>query len=382
MINIKINSNIEKLYDKYELYLNKQIGKGSYSTVYLGKVIEPKIINEHKLLNDIVAIKKIKIDNIDSRSFKLINDEVNIMRKIINCSKSCPNIIKCYDIIEEYDYIYLILEYCEDGDLGQIIGKPIKENIVKYYFSQLVNALYFLYDNNIIHRDIKPKNILLKNNKRDIVLCDFGFARVKNTIKKITTICGSPLYMAPELLEAKGYSEIVDVWAIGMILYEMIYGQHPYNECKDINDLKEFSKKDIQIPPENNFNKDTSLDCIDLMKKMLNKEELSRINLKTLFNHPWIKDTINVDFVPFNKIYKLNDDNDNDDEENDSDNEHVNRKKSSFSESEDSFSESIDNNGDDDMIIGNFEKFELESNSPKPSPKIGHKYSRSISFRN
>jgi hypothetical protein len=119
------------------------------------------------------------------------------------------------------------------------------------------------------------------------------------------------------------------------------------------------------------------------MKKMLNKEELSRISLKTLFNHPWIKDTINVDFVPFNKIYKLNDDN-NDDEINDSPDEQVNRKKSSFSESEDSFNESIDDNdnGDDDMIIGNFEKFELESNSPKPSPKLGHKYNRSISFRN
>ncbi len=386
MINIKINTNIEKLYDKYEVYLNKPIGSGSYSTVYLGKIIDPEIMKTHNLSNDTIAIKKIKINNIDSRSFKLINDEVNIMQKLIKCGKTCPNIIKCYDILEEYDYIYLILEYCEDGDLSQIIGKPIKETIVKYYFSQLVNALYFLYDNNIIHRDIKPKNILLKNNKKDIVLCDFGFARIKNSIKKITTICGSPLYMAPELLEAKGYSEIVDVWAIGMILYEMIYGEHPYNECRDISDLKEFSKKDITIPPENNLNKNISSECLDLMKKMLNKEELSRINLKTLFSHSWIKDSINISFVPFNKIYKMDNDSNNEISDCESDDYKPPRRSRTFSESS---NESIDNNDndndndndDDDILIGNIGKFELGSDSPKPQPKSNHKYSRSISFQ-
>ena len=316
-MNIKISNQTQKLYDKYEIYLNRIIGSGSYSNVYLGRILDKKIMEENSLTSDIVAIKKIKMENIDQKSFKLINDEINIMQKIKNCKIKCPNIINCFDIFEEFDFIYLVLEYCDNGDLSKIIGKPIKEQIVKYYFSQIINALYFLCENNIIHRDIKPKNILLKNNKKDLVLCDFGFARIKSSsMQRVNTICGSPLYMAPELLEEKSYTEIVDIWAIGMILYEMIYGEHPYNKCKDLEDLKEFSKKDIMIPPKNNFNKDVSNDCIDLMQRMLNKEEKDRITLSNLFKHPWIKDTLKINYkIINNTIKEESDESDNSDSE-------------------------------------------------------------------
>jgi len=178
------------------------------------------------------------------------------------------------------------MEYCENGDISRIIGKPIKESIVKYYFRQLINALVFLYENKIIHRDIKPKNILLKNNKKELVLCDFGFARIKSKLERINTICGSPLYMAPELLDKKSYTEGVDIWAIGMILYEMLYGEHPYKNCSDLTDLKEFSKKEITIPPHGTINY-ISDECLDLLKKMLNKEEKLRINLEDIARHIW-----------------------------------------------------------------------------------------------
>jgi serine/threonine-protein kinase ULK/ATG1 len=305
MMNIKILNQTQKLYDKYEIYLNRIIGSGSYSNVYLGRILDKKIIEENNLTSEMVAIKKIKMENIDQKSFKLINDEINIMQKIKNYKIKCPNIIKCFDIFEEFDFIYLVLEYCDNGDLSKIIGKPIREQIVKYYFSQIITALYFLCENNIIHRDIKPKNILLKNNKKDLILCDFGFARFKSSsMQRVNTICGSPLYMAPELLEEKSYTEIVDIWAIGMILYEMIYGEHPYHKCKDLEDLKEFSKKDIMIPPKNNSNKDISNDCIDLMQKMLNKEEKDRITLNNLFNHAWIKDTLKINYKLINNTIK------------------------------------------------------------------------------
>ncbi len=281
-MNIKIISSTHKLYNTYEIYLNKIIGKGSYSNIYMGRIIDKKIISEKSLTSDIIAIKKIQTN-------KMINDEIDVMQKIMKISNICNNIIKCIDVIEELNYIYIIMEYCIDGDLSNIIGEPIKENIVKYYFGQLVNALFYLNKNNIIHRDIKPKNILLKNNRKDLVLCDFGFARIK-TVRRVKTICGSPLYMAPELLDEKTYTDIVDVWAIGMILYEMIYGKHPYKDCKDIDDLKEFSKKSIMIPPVHNTNINVSNDCIDLMKQLLEKEEKMRITLDKLFNHPWIKD--------------------------------------------------------------------------------------------
>ncbi len=223
------------------------------------------------------------------------------------------------------------MEYCHDGDLSKIIGKPIKENIVKYYFSQIVNALYYLSENNIIHRDIKPKNILLKNNKKELVLCDFGFARIK-TMHRVKTICGSPLYMAPELLEEKTYTEIVDVWAIGMILYEMIYGKHPYEDCKDIDDLKEFSKKSITIPPIYNTNVNVSIECINLMKQMLEKEEKKRITLENLFKHTWIKDLVNkhtkISSIPIIEVDETSESSENDSSS--SSDEFENNNKSNF----------------------------------------------------
>ena len=111
MINIKISTSIEKLYDRYEIFLNKPIGNGSYSTVYLGRVLDTAVIEKNSLLSDTVAIKKIKLNNLDSKTFRMINDEVEIMKKINANEKKCPNIIKCYDIIEEYDYIYLMKQF-------------------------------------------------------------------------------------------------------------------------------------------------------------------------------------------------------------------------------------------------------------------------------
>ena len=359
MINIKINTNIEKLYDKYEIFLNKPIGNGSYSTVFLGRILDKTIIEKFNLQSDTVAIKKIKLENLDSKSFRMINDEVEIMKKINSHQKSCPNIIKCYDIIEEYDFIYLILEYCEDGDLSKIIGKPIKENVVKYYFGQIINALYYLYENNIIHRDIKPKNILLKNNKKDLVICDFGFARIKTNFKRVHTICGSPLYMAPELLDEKSYTEIVDIWAIGMILYEMIYGQHPYEKCKDLNDLRDFSKKDIIIPPTNT-RIIVSDNCIDLMKKMLNKEESKRINLSILFIHPWIEGTVNIDIKNISLKTPIQE-SDLENQDSDSDDESFKRSRRDSSSSDDNF-----------FGLGELDNSTLANNKPKY---------RTISFR-
>jgi len=284
MINIKINNKIQKLYNKYELDLSNPIGSGSYSIVYMGRILDYKIIEQYGFST--VAIKKIKVENLDQKNFKLINDEITILEKIKNIKNKCYNIINCIEIIEEFDYIYIIMEYCENGDISRIIGKPIKESIVKYYFRQLINALVFLYENKIIHRDIKPKNILLKNNKKELVLCDFGFARIKSKLERINTICGSPLYMAPELLDKKSYTEGVDIWAIGMILYEMLYGEHPYKNCSDLTDLKEFSKKEITIPPHGTINY-ISDECLDLLKKMLNKEEKLRINLEDIARHIW-----------------------------------------------------------------------------------------------
>lgn len=274
---IPIKNSSIKINNRYEMNQLIKIGSGSYSDVYMGR----DIINDK-----VVAIKKIMMWKLNEKATRMINDEISIMEKIKNLYHK--NIVECFDIIIKDSTVYMILEYCDCGDLSKLIGKPIKEEVVEYYFFQIIEALKFLQESKIIHRDIKPKNILLKNDRKELKLCDFGFAKLKSGMERVNTICGSPLYMAPELLEEKTYTDIVDVWAIGMILYEMLYGNHPYAKCRDIDDLKNFSQQDIKIPPENTKNKNINEKCIELLKKMLNKDENKRIALKELFTDPWI----------------------------------------------------------------------------------------------
>jgi serine/threonine-protein kinase ULK/ATG1 len=157
------------------------------------------------------------------------------------------NIIKLYDVLysDKKDYLYMILEYCDCGDLYNFIkNNKLTEEQIKYYMNQLKNGLQYLRDNNIIHRDIKPKNILLTNNNKILKICDFGFAKsIIDDVSLMETLCGSPLYMAPEIINNKKYNIKSDLWSVGIILYEIIYNKHPLGEPVNILDLMEKIKK-------------------------------------------------------------------------------------------------------------------------------------------
>jgi serine/threonine-protein kinase ULK/ATG1 len=200
-----------------------------------------------------------------------------------------PNIVKCYDILKKDTDVCIILEYCDSGDLRNILKKPIKEKYAQFYFTQLVNGLKYLDKKNIIHRDIKPKNILLTDNRKLLKIADFGFAKISKNDTLNDTVCGSPLYMAPEIMKKNLYNNQTDLWSLGMILYEMLYGFHPYSKCESIPELQEcIEKKKIEIPPTNTLNRDVGADCINLLKKMLQKDASNRITWNNFFSHPWL----------------------------------------------------------------------------------------------
>lgn len=191
-----------------------------------------------------------------------------------------------------------MLEYCDSGDLRKILKNPIKEKYTKYYFCQLVNGLKYLDKHNILHRDIKPRNILLSNNRKILKIADFGFAKKEfNNISLHDTICGSPLYMAPEILTNKPYCKKIDLWSIGLILYEMLYGHHPFENCKDLDDLKSNVYRIIHIPPKNTINTFISKECLSLLRQLLQNTASQRITWKELFNHPWINNNDNLNFT-------------------------------------------------------------------------------------
>jgi len=265
--------------DKYYINKHRLLGEGKHSKVYLGYRLKD---------NKIFAIKMIDLKT----GIKLNNleKEKKIMKQIIN--KPHPNIIKCYGIYEEIDKVYIILEYCTSGDLSKLIKMPIQEKFVQYYFIQFNNGIKYLRENNIFHRDLKPKNILLTNNYKVLKIADFGLAKYMNDNELVNTVCGSPLYMAPELFIKDKYSNKTDLWSIGLILFKMLYGFHPYNNCNTYSELENINtnETDIEIPPKTNTNKNISKECLDLLRSLLKKKSSERITWDNLCKYSWMNE--------------------------------------------------------------------------------------------
>ena len=256
------------------------IGTGTFSDVYLYK---------NKINNKFYAMKKMDKSKIIELNANLIiaQKEIDIQSKINH-----PNILRLYNSRELIDHYDLILEYASEGNLYQTIKKEKKgfsEEITFKYFIQALNAIYFLHENNIIHRDIKPENFLLMN-KDLIKLCDFGWS-TEIEIGNRTTFCGTFEYMAPEIINEEPYEKGVDVWALGVLLYELFYGFTPFqpneNSSDKVNDiLCNVLKNDIKF---SNEYKIIDNDMKDLILKMCESNMKKRISLKNVFQHPWIK---------------------------------------------------------------------------------------------
>ena len=214
-MSLKEKNNLNKVcYDIGDyLVSNKLIGKGSFSSIFLGT---SKYNNEN-----VYAIKKMNVDNIKKLS-KNIKREIELHQQFNH-----RNIIKIYDVIYDdtlhNNHIYLVLEYCKQGDFHTFQNKrPIREYYIKKYVNDLSGGLKYLYKLKIVHRDLKTKNLLISD-CGDIKIADFGFAKIYNEDKVNPdlkqTYCGSPLYMAPEILYYQKYDNKSDLWSVGIIIY-------------------------------------------------------------------------------------------------------------------------------------------------------------------
>lgn len=272
---------------KYVIF-RPEIGKGSYSKVYKAKD------KNHKS----VAIKRINIEKINNKLLDRIELEINIHKKLYH-----ENIVKLNEIIRDEKNICLVLEYCEEEFNNLKYNLEIHK--LQDYIKQLNNALLYLRKNNIIHRDLKPKNILISD---DVVkLADFGFATDK-TIDMHNTVCGSPLYMAPEIMKIfisggnndpltvrNSYDSKCDLWSLGLIIYECVYKEHPYKDSLNILDLNKniFTNKIIFYETNKN-NVKIDLLLRDLLSRMLVIDTSKRISWEDYFNHDWFNSEINI----------------------------------------------------------------------------------------
>lgn len=261
-----MNENVREIQNY--IYSTRAIGRGSFSHVYKGLDLDADLI---------VAIKVIKNTE---KNRTCIDREIQFLNTLNH-----RNIIKLYQHVSTEEEIYYILEYLGGGDLSSYISQynGIDENRARLYMKQLADVFKYLRSYNIVHRDLKPQNILLSADYKVIKLTDFSFSRDLRDGDLTSTLCGSPLYMAPEILRREKYTSKTELWSIGIIMYEMLHGFTPYSDAMSVSDLTaKISKKKVK------YSKHLSAECKYILKLLLQVDQVYRCSWLEFFNDNWI----------------------------------------------------------------------------------------------
>ncbi|XP_054720219.1 serine/threonine-protein kinase ULK3-like [Uloborus diversus] len=264
----------------------ERLGKGSYATVYKAY--------QKGNTRDVVAVKCVQKSSLTKSSVENLLTEISILKKIKH-----NHIVELKDFQWDDKCIYLILEYCSGGDLSHFIRskKRLPEPLVQRFLQQLAKALQFLRSQNIAHMDLKPQNILLSSVSNPVLkLGDFGLAQYLNPDSEATSMRGSPLYMAPEILLKHLYDARVDLWSVGIILYECLFGEAPFSSSTFAELAEKIkSSNPIQLP----YGAQVSEKCKDLILKLLQRDPNKRITFDEFFNHPFV----DLEHMPTEETY-------------------------------------------------------------------------------
>ena len=269
-------SDDEDIKDKQigDYILNDELGSGGFGKVVLGT---------HIPTGEKVAIKIMDKEQIlsDELNKERVLNEISIL-KIVRHN----NIIKLYEVMETPQKIYLVMEYCDGGEMfDYIVSKQhLTEEQSCAFFQEIIDALTYLHSQNIVHRDVKPENILLQTfgNSFTCKLIDFGISRTYTLDKLISTPCGTASYAPPEMHKGEEYYGLLsDVWSAGVLLYAMAFGYLPFcEEDEDVN-IDNIIKGNYEIP------EDASPDLEDLIKHIMDIDPLTRYDIEQIKKHPW-----------------------------------------------------------------------------------------------
>lgn len=251
------------------------IGRGTYAVVKFAT---------RKASGQKVAIKVYEKQKIqDPMRQKSIKREIKILKQLKH-----PNIVELVEEISAEKNLYLVMEYVQGFSLqAHMMKQPLKrleEPEAAEIFSQFMNGLAYCHRINVTHRDIKLENILL-DRTRQVKIIDFGFSTISNIQnKKSYVYCGTPNYMAPEIIKKIDYAgPPVDIWAAGVLLFTIVTGAFPFSSTKESKVFKKILKKDFAIPDYVSYN------CKQLIMLMLTNNPDQRITAEQVLEHSWVK---------------------------------------------------------------------------------------------
>ena len=284
------------------LILEKCLGKGAFGEVYLTKKAGDN--------NKIYATKKYERDKIENtEAMKYLKNEIAILQTLNH-----PNIVKFEDVKKTKKHFYIVMEYCNGGELSKALekyqlkfGKPFSQEIVQYLMRQIIDAFKYIHGQKIMHRDIKLDNILLnfqnEKDKKDlnmmkaqIKIIDFGFACKIAKDSLTYTAIGNPINMDPLILKKLntpgrkarqlGYDQKADIWSLGAICYEMLIGRAAF-DAEDMNDLvNKVEAGKYKVPTS------LSKEVISFLNGMLQYQPTQRLTIEQLYNHPFLENNI------------------------------------------------------------------------------------------
>lgn len=264
------------LTQKYEI--GRLLGQGTFAKVYYARSIRT---NQSMAIKVIDKEKILRVGLVDQ-----IKREISVMRIVRH-----PNIVQLYEVMATKSKIYFAMEYCKGGELFNKVAKgKLKEDVARKYFQQLINAVDFCHSRGVYHRDIKPENLLLDENE-NLKVTDFGLsalAESKHQDGLLHTTCGTPAYVAPEVISRKGYDGAnADIWSCGVVLYVLLAGYLPFHDSNLMEMYRKIGKAEFKCP--NWFPSEARR----LLCKMLDPNPDTRICMATIQESSWFRKGLN-----------------------------------------------------------------------------------------
>ncbi|XP_072033413.1 serine/threonine-protein kinase unc-51-like [Amphiura filiformis] len=275
---------------EYEYSKKDLIGHGAFAIVFSGRrkrVAKP---------DEVVAVKCINKKNL-SKSQTFPEKEIEILKDLHH-----ENVVALLYFKDTPTSLVLVMEYCNGGDLADYLHSKgtLSEDTIRLFLKQISSAMKVLHNKGIMHRDLKPQNILLSHNLKTkkprpkpseikLKIADFGFARFLEADMMAATLCGSPLYMAPEVIMSQQYDGKADLWSVGTIIFQCLTGSAPF-KASNPQELKNFYQRARTLEPD--VPTGTSKELRDLLIRLLKKNQKDRIDFDMFFNHPFLGKSI------------------------------------------------------------------------------------------